>query len=313
MKVSVVMPVTDTHKAALKKAAPNAEFTFGKNEAALKEADVIIGNIAPQKVKTLPKLRFLQLNSAGANTYCEPGILPDGVALTNATGAYGIAISEHILATLLFLMKHLPTYYDQGKAHCWKDAGPVRTLYGSTVAVIGFGDIGRHFGRIAKAMGAYVLGVRRRSSDLVPEADEMGTFALLGDILARADVVVSCLPDTPATQGLYTEKRFFGMKQGALFINIGRGNAVDQDALKKALQSGHLAGAAIDVATPEPLPESDPLWEAPNLLVTPHVSGGYHAQSTWDAIIAISCRNLEHFIKGEPLENIVDRETGYRK
>ena len=90
------------------------------------------------------------------------------------------------------------------------------------------------------------------------------------------------------------------MKEGALFVNIGRGNAVDQDALKKALQSGHLAGAAIDVATPEPLPESDPLWEAPNLLVTPHVSGGYHAQSTWDAIIAISCRNLAHFIKGNP-------------
>ena len=104
MKVSVVMPVTDAHKMALKKAAPSAEFTFGKDETALKEADVIIGNIAPQKVKTLTKLRFLQLNSAGANTYCEPGILPDGVALTNATGAYGIAISEHILATVLFLM-----------------------------------------------------------------------------------------------------------------------------------------------------------------------------------------------------------------
>ena len=259
MKVSVVMPVTDAHKMALKKAAPSAEFTFGKDETALKEADVIIGNIAPQKVKTLTKLRFLQLNSAGANTYCEPGILPDGVALTNATGAYGIAISEHILATVLFLMKRLPTYYDQGKAHRWEDAGPVNTLCGSTVAVIGFGDIGRHFGRIAKAMGAHVIGVRRRSSDLVPEADEMGTFALLGDILSRADVVVSCLPDTPATQGLYTETRFLEMKEGALFVNIGRGNAVDQDALKKALQSGHLAGAAIDVATPEPLPESDPL------------------------------------------------------
>lgn len=137
MKVSVVMPVTDAHKMALKKAAPSAEFTFGKDETALKEADVIIGNIAPQKVKTLTKLRFLQLNSAGANTYCEPGILPDGVALTNATGAYGIAISEHILATVLFLMKRLPTYYDQGKAHRWEDAGPVNTLCGSTVAVIG--------------------------------------------------------------------------------------------------------------------------------------------------------------------------------
>ena len=149
MKVSVVMPVTDAHKMALKKAAPSAEFTFGKDKTALKEADVIIGNIAPQKVKTLTKLRFLQLNSAGANTYCEPGILPDGVALTNATGAYGIAISEHILATVLFLMKRLPTYYDQGKAHRWEDAGQVNTLCGSTVAVIGFGDIGRHFGRIA--------------------------------------------------------------------------------------------------------------------------------------------------------------------
>lgn len=103
------------------------------------------------------------------------------------------------------------------------------------------------------------------------------------------------------------------MKEGALFVNIAAAMRSTRTRLRKPIQSGHLAGAAIDVATPEPLPESDPLWEAPNLLVTPHVSGGYHAQSTWDAIIAISCRNLAHFIKGEPLENVVDRETGYRK
>lgn len=100
-------------------------------------------------------------------------------------------------------MKRLPTYYDQGKAHRWEDAGPVNTLCGSTVAVIGFGDIGRHFGRIAKAMGAHVIGVRRRSSDLVPEADEMGTFALLGDIPSGLMWSSPVFPDTPAAGIVY--------------------------------------------------------------------------------------------------------------
>ena len=322
MKIVVAMPVTAAHKAALEKAAGHNEIYYADVKAALgvkvpedvlADAGIIIGNLAPDLVQKAPHLRWMQLNSAGSNAYVKKGILPEGALLTNATGAYGLALSEHMLAQLLAMMKKLYLYYDNQKENNWKDEGPVTSIYGSTALVIGFGDIGREFGKRLKALGAHVIGIRRRSMDVPPEADEMGSMDKLDDYLARADIVATSLPDTPATEHLYNADSFAAMKQGAWFLNIGRGNCVVQKDLIEAVKSGHLAGAAVDVTDPEPLPADDPMWNVPGLYITPHVSGSYHLAATHDRIIQIACDNLKAFQAGQPLQNIVDFETGYKK
>ena len=181
------------------------------------------------------------------------------------------------------------------------------------MVIVGFGDIGRAFGRLCRLLGAHVVGIRRHLGAVPPEADEMGTLEDLPRFLARADVVASVLPGTPETTHLYDGKLFQAMKPGAFFLNCGRGNAVVQEDLARALTEGHLGGAALDVTDPEPLPADSPLWDVPNLLITPHISGEHHLAQTWDKVAAIAARNLKHYLAGEPLENVVDRETGYKK
>ena len=132
------------------------------------------------------------------------------------------------------------------------------------------------------------------------------------DCLQDADIVATCLPGTKETYHLFDREAFLSMKEGAYFINIGRGGAVDTDALANALNSGHLKGAAVDVTEPEPLPKDHPLWKAKNLILTPHVSGGYHLPETLERIVSISAENLKLFMEGKPLNNIVDLATGYR-
>ncbi len=313
VKIVVAMYVRESDKKVLEAAAPGAVFHYGKEVEALKEADVIIGNVAPSLLRDLPKLQWLQLNSAGADAYCKPGVLGEQVLLTNSTGAYGQAVSEHMLAMLLSLVKKLNRYEKNQARHLWQDEGEVRSLTELTIAIMGFGDIGREFGKLCKLLGAHVIGVRRHKASIPPEADEMATMDQLGDVLSRVDVVASVLPSTPATTGLYNADFFAAMKAGSYFINCGRGTAVNQTDLRAALESGKLTGAALDVATPEPLPAEDPLWEAPHLILTPHISGDYHLSATWDRVVAMAAENLKRYQAGEVLQNLVDRKTGYKK
>lgn len=318
MQIVVTMEVTDEHKDILTNAAGNESIRFlperDVTAAALADADVIIGNVPPSLLQQVKNLKWLQLNSAGANTYCEPGILRPEVLLTNATGAYGVAIAEHMVGVLLGMMKKLYTYYDNQKAKNWHDEGHVQSIAGATVVIVGYGDIGRHFGRLMKAFGAAkVIGVRRRHGAVPPEVDEMVTLDELPSLLGSADIVTASLPETKATYHLFNTDFFNHMKKGSFLINVGRGTSVDQDALCRALRDGTLAGASLDVTDPEPLPVESPLWTTPGLYVTPHVSGGYHATVTHDTIVRIAATNLRHFLAGEALDNIVDKATGYKK
>lgn len=322
MKIIVAMEVNDMHKQWIEDAAQGHDIVYwpvtGLVSASippeeLADADIIIGNVVPSQLKHAHKLQWLQLSSAGSDAYCKEGVLPAGTVLTNATGAFGLAISEYMVAIVFAMMKKLYRYYDNQKQGQWKDEGQVESVWGKTVLVIGFGNLGREFGKRMKAMGAHVIGMRRRHGDVPPEADEMGDMAHLDDYLKKADIVASCLPNTPETHHLYTKERFAAMKKGAYFINVGRGSNVVQDALCDAVRSGHLAGAAVDVTDPEPLPADSPMWHTPGLYVTPHVSGGYHLQATHDKIARIAADNLRRFLHGHALENIVDFATGYKK
>lgn len=315
--ILVVLPTEDRHKALLESAAPGCSFTYSTNKAVTREqvqaADIIIGNAPAKLISGSPNLKWIQLNSAGTDGYTADGILPTGCALTNATGAYGLAISEHLLGCLLHLMKHLGQYQKEMETHNWCDHGTVTSIYGSNTLVVGYGNIGSEFAQRMNALGSHVTGIRRNKTEKPAFLDGLYQMDALAECLKKADIVATCLPGTKETYHVFNAETFAQMKPGAYFLNIGRGNAVDSYALADALNSGHLAGAAVDVTEPEPLPADHPLWDAKNLLITPHVSGGYHLKETHERIVRIAAENLSHFVKGEKLQNNVDFATGYRK
>ena len=309
MNILVLVPANDEHKATLEAAAPEASFTYTSPDAAADEevaaADVIVGNLAADRLGTAARLRLIQLSSAGYDNYVAAGTLPAGAALCCATGAYGQAVSEHLFASVLAVMKKLPGYRDLQRSRRWSDLGEVRSPAGANVLVLGAGDIGTHIATLFAAVGSHVTGVRRSPVAAAAPFERMTTMDELAELLPEADVVASVLPSTPQTRGLTDAGFFARMKEGAIFANAGRGDLVNQSALLSALQSGHLAGAALDVCTPEPLPGDDALWTAPNLLLTPHVSGFYHLPVTLDNIVAIAAGNIRALLSGDELRNHV--------
>lgn len=315
MKILTVMPVSEENMELIKSAAPEADFVFCQNphDKTIEDADVIIGNVPADELKNNSKLKFLQTNSAGVDDYVKPGVLPEGCVLANATGGYGLAVSEHMLAMYLEIIKKLHLYRDMQNNSLWKDQGTVTTVKGATVLVLGLGDIGTGFAGYCKALGAYVIGVRRRDMRPSDSAHEIHTIDDLDELLPRADCVAIALPGTAETKDLINRERLARMKKGAVLINAGRGTVVDTEALCDALESGHLGGAGLDVTDPEPLPPESRLWKIPTAVITPHVSGGYHLKETHERIISIAAENLEAFVKGKKIKNIVDFETGYRK
>lgn len=316
-KVLVVLPVQARHKEKLEAAGAHCRFVYapeGELTAELVQSvDVIIGNVPAGLIGGSERLKLLQLNSAGADAYLKPGVLAPGTVLTNATGAYSKAVAEHGFALMLMLQKKLYLYRDAQKRALWTDFGTVTSPTDATVAVVGLGDIGSHFARMVKALGAYVIGVKRRAGEKPECVDELYTTDRLDEVLPRADVVFSILPGTAATHHIYTAERFAAMKPGALFINCGRGGAVAPEALYEALAEGRIAAAAVDVTEPEPLPADSPLWGLDNLVITPHISGAYHLPETFERIVDIAAENLAAYVQGRPLRNVVDFSTGYKK
>lgn len=310
MNVLVQLPLSGEQRARLEAAAPEAAFMYVKPKTITAEqvavADAIVGNVRPELLAGASRLRLLQLNSAGYEQYAVPGVLPAGCALCCATGAYGQAVSEHLFAMVLSQVKRLPGYHDLQRAHEWGDLGPVATLHGAHVLVLGAGDIGTHLAGLFAAMGAEVTGVRSHAAEPHAPFTAMATMSELPELLPKMDVVCSVLPSTPSTRGVADQRFFSLMRPGAYFANAGRGDLVDQEALVAALESGHLAGAALDVCVPEPLPVDSPLWDAPNLLLTPHVSGQFHLAATLENIVDIAAQNLAHLTAGEPLRNHVN-------
>lgn len=334
--ILVTIPVEPAHVERLEAAAPGRQFRFRQAMALpsgeqaqlpftglletgpvtqedIDWADVILGNVKGAMLHGSEKLQWLQTNSAGVEEYIKPGVLAAGTKLTNATGAYGLAIAEHMLGMLLEILKKLELYRDAQHKGSWESLGAVKSVYGSTVLVLGMGDIGGEFGMRCKALGAKVIGVRRTNARKPDYADEVRLIDELDELLPQADVVAITLPGTEATRNMMDRRRIGLMKPGAMLLNVGRGYIVDTDALCDALESGALSGAGVDVTEPEPLPAGHRLWQIPTAVVTPHISGFYHLKETHERIVGIMADNLGRFLQGEPLRNQVDFATGYRK
>ena len=270
-------------------------------------ASLILGNVPAQTLHEPKGLEWLQTSSAGYDHYLAPGRLAPDTLLTNATGAYGQAVSEHMFAQLLCLMKKLHRYRDNQVHRFWHDEGSVDTLVGKTVLVMGTGDIGTAFARLVHAMGATVWGVRRHVSVCHEPFVRMIELSDVRSFLGAVDVVASVLPSSDESRGLANKDFFDAMKPGSYFVNAGRGDLVVTEDLCEALGSNHLAGVALDVTNPEPLPEDNPLWAEPNALITPHVAGFWHLQATTDNVVAICRSNLVSYLDGVSLKNVVAR------
>lgn len=259
--------------------------------------------------KQLPKLRVVQSTSAGVDSLLP--LVPEGVVVCGASGAYDIAVSEWIVATLLALRWRLPQFYElqqraewDANAADWITTGPSPTgprddLEGATVLILGHGSIGRVLAERLAPFGVHTVGIARhaRSDAEPPEA--------LPRLLPKADVVVLLAPLTPETRGIVDARFLAQMKEGALLINAARGAIVDTDALLDALRAGHIR-AALDVTDPEPLPPGHPLWRAPNVLITPHIAGSV---TRWrERAYRLAGEQLRRYVAGEPLLNVSARK-----
>lgn len=317
--VLVALPLSDAQRSALQASVPEYEFIFAQTEtvtlAQVLEADIIMGNVPVELICQNHHLEWFQSNFAGPDTYLVPGVLPEQCLVTNATGAYGLAISEWMLGLWLGLQKDLFLYRDRQTQHKW-DAitRQVRPVAGSRVLCVGMGDIGSNFAMRAHALGAEVVGVRRSVRPGAPCPDYCLRVVPQSELdaeLPQADLVALSLPGTPETLHMFDAARLARCKQGAILLNVGRGSTVDCLALADAVLSGHLFGAALDVTDPEPLPSDHPLWSEPNVIITPHISGRFSLAKTLDNIVEIFIHNLKLYAAGQPVDNQVSRTTHY--
>jgi len=275
--------------------------------------EIVFGNAKPDIIAKMPVLKWVHAQTAGVDIYLgSTPRLSNDILLTNSTGAYGVPIAEHMLTYTLMLLRHSHEYIAQQQEKKWGFIGKTGpTLYGRRVTVVGMGDIGGRYAELCHAMGANVCGVVRSPRTQAPlYVDRLYTTAQIDEALQDADIVALALPGTGETVGILSHERLCNMKKGALIVNVGRGTAIDQDALIKQLQNGHLGGAALDVTTPEPLPQDSPLWELPNVLITPHVSHGGR-DNTNEVIVDKFLRYFNDYIAGREFERLVNRDIGY--
>ncbi|MEG1559401.1 MAG: D-2-hydroxyacid dehydrogenase [Clostridia bacterium] len=305
MDILVTIPVTDAQhdKLASLTGDDNMRFILPKDltEKDVKGKEIIIGNIPISMIPKADSLKWLQLNMSGYEGY--PKAMGDR-PVTNTRGAFGLAISEHMIGMLLMLKKRLHQYRDNQLNSLWRDEGNVTSLEDAVVLIVGLGNIGGDFARKVKAFSSYTIGIRRNLADKPDYIDEIHPLSDLDTLIPRADVIALSIPNSNETYKLMNRKRIFNMKPGSILINVGRGAAVDTDALTDAVYAGRIM-AALDVTDPEPLPADHPLWKAKNALITPHISGFFHLPQTLDRIVDIACENLVRYKNGEMLKNIV--------
>ena len=279
--------------------------------AAFEQINVAIAIDLPFDVaKHAPDLQWVQCVGAGTGQLQSAGLAEARIRLTSAAGANAVGIAEFALARVLQHWKKLRQIEDAQQRHQWEGAYG-RQLAGCTLGLIGLGAINSAVAARAKAFGMRVLATRRSATPgaTAPDVDELYPPAELHAMLAQCDAVIAAVPETPETTGLMDAAAFAAMAPGALFCNVGRGSFVDESALIDALERGHLGAAALDVASVEPLPSDHPLWDAPNLYLSPHAAASPGA--LFVNLHELFRDNLTRFLAGEPLRNEVDVSRGY--
>ncbi len=280
------------------------------DEAEISETRIFVGWPDDRMLAAMPRLEWVQLPSAGADRYVGNDRLSDRIALTTASGVFGIAGAEHALALLFAVARDIRTHVEQTVSRRWAKHASSFEIFDSTIAVFGLGSIGSETARRLSALGANVIGFKRTPATTVPDyLSEVHTVDSAKSVLSRCDAAVLAMPGTPATSGLFDREMIESLKPGAIVVNVGRGSAVDQEALIAALESGRLGGAGLDVTDPEPLPDDHPLWRAPNVIIASHSMNVFHRKD--ERRFRLLEENLERFVAGEEPANLVDHRRGY--
>ena len=317
LKLGIGVPLTDGHIDRLRARFPDIEvvrLSESSGDGELADVDVLVGwTLTEEQLATATRLSWLQWSGAGVETLPLSALQSRGVIVTNFSGVHAVNMGEHTLAMMLAFARQLPALVRDQTAHRWQvsiDRSRVFELQGQTLLLVGLGDIALAVAERATAFGLTVVGVRLRLGQPKPASvSEVVGIDRLDGVLGRADHVVNSLPLTAQTRGLFDAARLARMKQGAFLYNLGRGGTVDTAALAASLASGHLGGAGLDVTDPEPLPPESPLWDMANVLITAHTAGG--TPRYWDRGLALLEANLDRFVSGEPLINVVDLGAGY--
>lgn len=314
-KILACGPFDGEKQKVLQDIATGNEIIFMDKEAVttdiIQNVDAVIGNISIDILKCNQSLEWVQLTTSGADAYAKPGVVGENTILTCATGGYGIGIAEYMVAMLLVMMKKIPTYLENHKKAVWCDEGMVASPMGKRVLIVGTGDIGLEFARRMKAFGCNIAGIRRRTDVCPAEIDEIHGMTELETEVGKADIIALCLPGTEQTYHLFDETLLGKCKRGTYLMNVGRGSAIDTEAILKKEIYSRFAGVWLDVCEQEPLPDGHPLYLVPNMLITPHITGGFHLDVTIDNVFHICVHNLKAWLHGTEYVHVVDRRTGY--
>ena len=283
--------------------------------SAAAEADVLLNSNSPiDKVRTVwlkaPKLQWMHSLSAGVENSLFPELISSSVPLTNSRGVFARSLGEFMIGAALYFDKDFPRMQRQQREGRW-EAFDVEELYGKTMGIVGYGSIGRASAKLAHAFGMKVLALRRNpeQSEGDPLIDRAYGPGQLRELMAQSDFVVVAAPLTPATRGMVGDGEIRAMKPSAIFINVGRGPVVDEQALIGALREKRIRGAGLDVFEKEPLPEGHPFYSMDNVLLSPHCAD--HTPGWIEGAVEFFLENFERFRKGEPLQNVVDKHAGY--
>ena len=311
------------------------ELTLDAVPSAMPDTTIFFGNyLSPSALRQARALRWIQTVGAGVDVLLSVDLTGTDIVVTNTSGAFGAQIAEHALSLMFALARRLPGALRSQAARRYapEPRDELFELAGKTLGIVGFGDVGQALARRARGIGMRVIAMRRSprgtpvghaplanlALDPLAGSDPGDPSALadgilgpdrLDDLLRESDVVVNAAPLTEATVRLFGREQFARMRSTACFINLGRGETVDQDALIDALRDGVIASAGLDVTTPEPLPPDSPLWPLPNVILTAHYAGW--SDTMLNRIYAIFADNLRRFDRGEPLRNQVNVRAGY--
>jgi D-2-hydroxyacid dehydrogenase (NADP+) len=273
-------------------------------DARIADADVLVvsGLWRNELIERAPKLRFVQSIGAGVDQFDRDALRARGIRLASAQGVNERAVSEHAMALILALMRHIPTARDNQRRRHWRGMiSDLRSredeLGGKTLLIVGLGRIGSRLAALARAFGLRVIATKRDPSTGAGAADLVVSDSRLGEVLPQADIVALTCPLTPQTEKLIGAAAFAAMKPSAYLVNVARGRVVDEPSLIAALQAGRIAGAALDCTVQEPLPEASPLWGFDNVLITPHTAG--ETRRYEDNVLDILLENLERLWRGE--------------
>lgn len=317
MPTNIVLcyPVEPRHVARLAEAAPHANIINAGQEGIAEkilEADIFIGHakvpVDWENVVRRGRLKLIQSSAAGLDHCLVPAVIHSDIIVCSASGLFANQVGEQTLALLLGLLRGLPTFFRQMRSKEFVRR-PTDDLRGKRIGIVGLGGNGR---RLAQLLAAFEVEIKATDYFPVrkpPEVEQLWPADRLRELAQQSDVLILTLPLNEASRQLISSDVLRAMPHGSYLINVARGPVVDEDALVAALQDGHLAGAGLDVTDVEPLPNESPLWELPNVIITPHV--GAQAHSRVDDSTQLACRNLARYFAGQQLVNRVEKMLGF--